>query len=140
MGAQRTLALKWPAILGGLAVAYVASVAMGVLMARAGLAGNLALFPFVQFLALFCGGYVAGRWAGRGSGEKRPSGFLQGVAVAIGFIVVWAAQNAILEARLVDEYGPLALPRMNIPGILLGDFLNLSAAAFGGWIAERKRG
>ena len=60
--------------------------------------------------------------------------------MAIGFIVVWAAQNAILEARLVDEYGPLALPRMNIPGILLGDFLNLSAAAFGGWIAERKRG
>ena len=53
---------------------------------------------------------------------------MQGVAVAIGFIVVWAAQNAILEARLVDEYGPLALPRMNIPGILLGDFLNLSAA------------
>ncbi|HEX2326266.1 MAG TPA: hypothetical protein VH257_01225 [Chloroflexota bacterium] len=116
-------------------MAYVAAVAMGVLLARTGLAGNLALFPFVQFMALFIGGYVAGRWAGRGS-----SGFMQGVAVAIGFIVVWAAQNAILEARLVDEYGPLALPRMNIPGILLGDFLNLSAAAFGGWIAERKRG
>jgi hypothetical protein len=132
-------------------VAYVAAVAMGVLLARTGLAGNLALFPFVQFLALFIGGYVAGRWAGRGSSGARgaatkersggvPSGFMQGVAVAIGFIVVWAAQNAILEARLVDEYGPLALPRMNIPGILLGDFLNLSAAAFGGWIAERKRG
>jgi hypothetical protein len=129
-------------------VAYVAAVAMGVLLARTGLAGNLALFPFVQFMALFIGGYVAGRWAGRGSsgargaagGGQRPSGFMQGVAVAIGFIVVWAAQNAILEARLVDEYGPLALPRMNIPGILLGDFLNLSAAAFGGWIAERKRG
>ena len=143
---QRTLALKWPAILGGLAVAYVAAVAMGVLLARTGLAGNLALFPFVQFMALFTGGYVAGRWAGRGrsaaarSGAGSPSGFMQGVAVAIGFIVVWAAQNAILEARLVDEFGPLALPRMNIPGILLGDFLNLSAAAFGGWIAERKRG
>jgi hypothetical protein len=120
-------------------VAYVAAVAMGVLLARAGLAGNLTYFPFVQFLALFSGGYVAGRWAGRDSEGKRRSGFVQGVAVAIGFIVVWAAQNAVLESRLVDEYGPLALPRMNIPGILLGDFLNLSAAALGGWMAERKR-
>ena len=110
-GRRAELTLKWPAILGGLAVAYVASVAMGVLLARTGLAGNLALFPFVQFLALFAGGYVAGRWAGRGSsgegsGASGPSGFMQGVAVAIGFIVVWAAQNAILEARLVDEFGP----------------------------------
>jgi hypothetical protein len=114
-------------------VAYVASVSMGVLLARAGLAGNLTFFPLVQFLALFAGGYVAGRWAG-------VSGFMNGVAVAVGFIVVWAVQNALLESRLVDEYGPLALPPMNIPGILLGDLLNLSAAAFGGWIAERKRG
>jgi len=49
-------------------------------------------------------------------------------------------QNAVQEAQLVDRFGPLALPRMNIPGILLGDVLNLSAAAFGGWLAERKRG
>jgi hypothetical protein len=106
---------------------------MGVLLARAGLAGNLTFFPLVQFLALFAGGYVAGRWAG-------VSGFMNGVAVAVGFIVVWAVQNAVLESRLVNEYGPLALPPMNIPGILLGDLLTLSAAAFGGWIAERKRG
>ena len=130
---QRTFTLKWPAILGGLAVAYVASVSMGVLLARAGLAGSLTFYPLVQFLALFAGGYVAGRWAG-------VSGFMNGVSVAVGFIVVWAVQNALLESRLVNEYGPLALPPMNIPGILLGDLLNLSAAAFGGWIAERKRG
>jgi hypothetical protein len=143
---QRTFTLRWLAILGGLAVAYVASVSMGVLLARAGLAGNLTFFPLVQFLALFAGGYVAGRWAGgrgfagRGSDAPKGSGFMNGVAVAVGFIVVWAVQNAVLESRLVNEYGPLALPPMNIPGILLGDLLNLSAAAFGGWIAERKRG
>lgn len=130
---RRTFTLKWPAIVGGLAVAYIASVAMGVLLARSGQAGNLALFPFVQFLALFAGGYVAGRWAG-------VSGFMNGVAVAIGFTAVWAVQNAVQEAQLVAVAGPLALPRMNIPGILLGDFLNLSAAAFGGWLTDRKRG
>jgi putative membrane protein (TIGR04086 family) len=132
-GGEPSITLKWPAILGGLAIAYIASVAMGVVLAKTGLAGNLTLFPFVQFLALFAGGYVAGRWAG-------VSGFMNGVAVAVAFIVVWAVQNAVQEAQLVDRFGPLALPRMNIPGILLGDVLNLSAAAFGGWLAERKRG
>jgi putative membrane protein (TIGR04086 family) len=130
---EPSITLKWPAILGGLAIAYVASVAMGVVLAKTGLAGNLTFFPFVQFLALFAGGYVAGRWAG-------VSGFMNGVAVAVAFIVVWAVQNAVQEAQLVDRFGPLALPRMNIPGILLGDILNLSAAAFGGWLADRKRG
>ena len=75
---------------------------MGVLLAKTGLAGNLTLFPFVQFSALFAGGYVAGRWAG-------VSGFMNGVAVAVAFIVVWAVQNAVQEAQLVDRFGPLAL-------------------------------
>ena len=89
--------------------------------------------------------YVAGRWAtSRGNhrwGASAPHGvgFINGVAVAVAFIVVWAVQNGIQEAQLVDEFGPLALPRMNIPGIVLGDFLNLSAAALGG-LADRKRG
>jgi hypothetical protein len=29
---------------------------------------------------------------------------------------------------------------MNMGGIVLGDFLNLSAAAFGGWLADQKKG
>ncbi|MGH2351355.1 MAG: hypothetical protein ACRDJN_07035 [Chloroflexota bacterium] len=130
--APRTITLRWGAILGGLAVAYIASVAFGVLLARVGQAGNLSVVPLVQFVALFAGGYVAGRWAG-------VSGFMNGVVVAVAFIAVWAVQNGILEARLVHEYGPLALPRMNMGGIILGDLLNLSAAALGGWLAERKR-
>ncbi len=131
-GSPRTFTLRGGAILGGLAVAYIASVAMGVLLARLGLAGSITLYPFVQFFALFAGGYVAGRWAG-------VSGFMNGVAVAIAFITVWSVQNAVQESQLVQQYGPLALPKMNIPGILLGDLLNLSAAAFGGWLAERKQ-
>jgi hypothetical protein len=65
---------------------------------------------------------------------------MNGVAVAVGFIAVWAVQNAVQESWLVQSYGPLALPRMNIPGILLGDLLTLSAAAAGGWLAERGQG
>src|SRR5437764_1132827 len=49
-----------------------------------------------------------------------------------------ASANGRYEAGLVQENGPLALPTMNMGGIVLGDFLNLSAAAFGGWLAERK--
>jgi hypothetical protein len=123
--------LRWGAILGGLVVAYLLSVALGVVLARVGLAGNLSAIPLVQFAALFIGGYFAGRWAGT-------SGFMNGVVVAVVWIGVWAVQNAFLEARLVQENGPLALPRMNMAGIVLGDLLNLCAAAFGGWLSERR--
>ena len=131
-GEPRPITLRWGAIAGGLVVAYLCSVACGVVLAAAGLGRNLSVIPLVQFVALFAGGYVAGRWAG-------VSGFMNGVAVAVGWIVVWAAQNAVFEARLVQEHGPLALPRMNMGGIILGDLLNLSAAALGGWLGEGKR-
>jgi len=139
--AAPSIRMRWGAVLGGLAVAYIASVALGLLLARLGLASNLSALPLVQFLALFLGGYVAGRWAvgraERGTGSLRGTGFMNGVAVAVGFIAVWAVQNAVQESWLVQTYGPLALPRMNIPGIMLGDLLSLSAAAAGGWLAER---
>jgi hypothetical protein len=125
--------LRWGAILGGLVVAYLLSVALGVVLARTGLAGNLSVIPLVQFTALFTGGYFAGRWAGT-------SGFMNGVVVAVVWIGAWAVQNAFFEARLVQEHGPLALPRMNMAGIILGDLLNLCAAAFGGWLSERRSG
>ncbi len=129
--APRSITLRWGAIAGGLVAAYLAAVALGVVLARLGLSRSLAALPLAQFVALFAGGYVAGRWAG-------VSGFMNGVAVAVAFIMAWAVQNALFEARLVQEYGPLALPRMNMGGNILGDLLNLSAAAFGGWVAERK--
>jgi hypothetical protein len=123
--------LRWGAILGGLVVSYILSVAFGVVLANVGLAGNLSAVPIVQFAALFTGGYFAGRWAGT-------SGFMNGVVVAVAWIAVWAVQNAFFEARMVQEHGPLALPRMNMAGIILGDVLNLCAAAFGGWLSEKR--
>ena len=127
------ISLRWGAIATGVLLSYVLSFALGYLLARAGLAGSFQWLPLAQFVALFSGGYLAGRWAG-------VSGFMNGVAVAVAFIVVWAIGNGIYEARLVQENGPLALPTMNMGGIILGDVLNLSAAAFGGWLAERTAG
>jgi uncharacterized membrane protein YjfL (UPF0719 family) len=65
------------------------------------------------------------------------AGFLNGVAVGVAFIVVWAVLNAYQESELVREFGPLALPAMNLPGVVLGDLLILSSAAFGGWLSDR---
>ncbi|MBI3973780.1 MAG: hypothetical protein HY332_21090 [Chloroflexi bacterium] len=127
----RAIVLRWGAILGGLIAAYMLSVAFGAILAATGLAASLAVLPLVQFASLFAGGYIAGRWA-------RVSGFMNGVAVAVAFIAVWAVLNAVYEAQLVRMNGPLALPRMNTGGVILGDLLNLSAAAFGGWVSERK--
>ena len=97
-----------------------------------GLSQQLFLLPLVQFVALYSGGFSAGRVA-------RGSGFINGVAVAVVYIVVWAILNAVNEARLVEEAGPAALPRMNMGGIIIGDLLNLIPAAFGGWLAEKRK-
>jgi hypothetical protein len=122
--------LRWGAIAAGVITSYLLAVALGFGLARAGLADGVAWLPLAQFLALFAGGLLAGRLAGT-------SGFMNGAAVAVAFIVVWAAGSALYEAWLVREYGPLVLPRMNIGGIILGDVLNLSAAAFGGWLGHK---
>ena len=121
---------RWRAIAAGVVLSYLLAVAIGYALARTGLASSFIWYPLSQFAALFAGGYLSARIAG-------VSGFMNGVAVAIAFIVVWALGNSLSEARLVQENGPLALPPMNMGGIVLGDFLNLSAAAFGGWLADR---
>jgi hypothetical protein len=128
----RQIRLKPGAIAGGAVVAYIVSVALGIVLARTGIGYSYYLLPLAQFIALYAGGYFAGRWAGT-------SGFMNGVVVAVLWIVVWAVQNAMYEAQLVQDAGPAALPRMNMGGIIIGDLLNLSAAAFGGWMAERRR-
>jgi hypothetical protein len=86
--------LRWGAIAAGVIASYLLAVALGVALARAGLADGVAWLPLAQFLALFAGGLLAGRLAGT-------SGFMNGAAVAVAFIVVWAAGSALYEAWLV---------------------------------------
>ncbi|NCA13844.1 MAG: hypothetical protein EBS89_06875 [Proteobacteria bacterium] len=139
--ADRPMTLKWLAIAIGVAVAYGLQVGGGYLAASVGivrdpsaeLAGEFSALPILQFASLTIAAYVAGRLAG-------VAGFLNGVAVGVAFIVVWAALNAYQESELVREFGPLALPAMNLPGVVLGDALILSSAAFGGWLSDRWTG
>lgn len=136
--AERPMTLKWLAIVIGVAIAYGLQVGGGYLAASVGivrdpsaeLAGEFSALPILQFASLTIAAYVAGRIAG-------VAGFLNGVAVGVAFIVVWAALNAYQESELVREFGPLALPAMNLPGVVLGDVLILSSAAFGGWLSDR---
>ncbi len=116
---------------GGI-VAFLLLRLLALALSASGLGGQLYLLPLVQFIALYSGGFAAGKIA-------PSSGFMNGVAVAVLYIVVWAILNAVNEAQLVQEAGPLALPKMNMGGIVIGDLLNLIPAAFGGWLAHRGR-
>jgi putative membrane protein (TIGR04086 family) len=116
----------------GTLVAFLILRLLALALESTGLNEQFFALPLVQFVALLSGGYAAGRIA-------RGSGFMNGVAVAVAFIVVWAILNAVYEARLVQEAGPAALPRMNMGGIIIGDLLNLIPAAFGGWLAEKRK-
>lgn len=123
------------AIAVGALVAFLALRLLALALGASGVggaAGQVYLLPLAQFIALYSGGFTAGKLA-------PSSGFINGVAVAVLFIVVWAVLNAVDEADLVREAGPLALPKMNLGGVVIGDLLNLIPAAFGGWLAERNR-
>ncbi len=132
------MTLRWLAIAIGVALAYGLQVGGGYLAAATGLVrdpsaelgGEFSALPILQFACLAIASYAAGRIAG-------VAGFLNGVAVGVAFIVVWAGLNAWQESQLVLAYGPLALPAMNLGGVVLGDVLILSAAAFGGWLSDR---
>ncbi|HET7767428.1 MAG TPA: hypothetical protein VFN74_01560 [Chloroflexota bacterium] len=116
----------------GTLVAFLALRLASVALEASGLGQQFFVLPLAQFIALYSGGFAAGRVA-------RGSGFMNGVAVAVVFIIIWAILNAFYEARLVQEAGPAALPRMNMGGIIIGDLLNLVPAAFGGWLAEKRK-
>jgi putative membrane protein (TIGR04086 family) len=116
----------------GTLVAFLVLRLASLALESTGLGEQVFVLPLAQFIALYSGGFAAGRIA-------RGSGFMNGVAVAVVFIVIWAILNAFYEARLVQEAGPAALPRMNMGGIIVGDLLNLIPAAFGGWLAEKRK-
>lgn len=116
----------------GTLVAFLLLRLLSTALDASGVGQQFFLLPLVQFVSLYTGGFAAGRLA-------NGSGFMNGVAVAVVYIVVWAILNAVNEARLVQEAGPAALPRMNMGGIIIGDLLNLVPAAFGGWFAEKRK-
>lgn len=121
--------IRWPAVLAGFIVAAILGVLLG--SAAKELAGveNPGTLASLEFVALVAGGYVAGRLAGS-------VGVMQGVAVAVIFILVAASIKAWWEIDLATRYGPQVLGPMDMGGLILGDLVHLTGACVGGWLAD----
>jgi hypothetical protein len=117
-------AVNWRAVILGLLLSICLIAVFGQLV-RAGAPGIGVAY---QFIALFVGAFVAGRLAGR-------AGPLQGVAVAVLFIVGVAAFDTWADYETVRRLGPDALGSMNLGGIVVGDLVALTAGTAGGWLA-----
>ena len=124
--------IRWPAVLLGFIVAALAGMLLGTTASRLLGVENPGALASLEFVALVAGGYVAGRMSGR-------VGVMQGVAVAVIFILVSASIKAWWEIDLATRYGPLALGPMDMGGLILGDLVHLTGACFGGWLADSQR-
>ena len=124
--------LRWRAVLIGFVVAALLGVFLGTLARQLTPADNPGTLAMLEFLALMAGGYVAARLGGR-------VGVMQGLAVAVLFILVSASIKAWWEIDLATQYGPHVLGPMDMGGLILGDLVHLTGACLGGWIADGQR-
>ena len=124
--------IRWPAVLIGFAVAALLGMVLGRLAQQVAPIDNPGILASLEFFALLAGGYVAGRLAGR-------VGVMQGVAVAILFILVAASYKAWWEIDLATRFGPQVLGPMDMGGLILGDLVHLIGACVGGWLADTQR-
>ena len=123
--------IRWPAVLAGFVVASLLGILLGQ-GARLAAVENPGSQASLEFFALVAGGYVAGRLAGR-------VGVMQGVAVAVIFILIAASWKAWVEIELATKYGPHVLGPMDMGGLILGDLIHLSGACVGGWLSDLGR-
>ena len=124
-----TSVIKWRAVGLGFLTAAAIAVGLGMIGAQFGLAGHLGAAASLEFIALLVGGYVAGRHADQ-------LGVIQGVAVAVIFILIAASIKAWVEIDLATRYGPHVLGPMDMRGLILGDLVHLVGACAGGWLAD----
>ncbi len=127
-----TSMIDWRAVGLGFLTAAMVAVTLGAVGGRLGLEGHLGTAASLEFLALFAGGYVAGRVAGR-------VGVIQAMAVAIIFILIAASIKAWVEIDLASRFGPHVLGPMDMGGMVLGDLVHLLGAGAGGWLADTHR-
>lgn len=120
--------ISWKGVaLGGL-TALAISLGLGLLTAET-LETNLGARAAMLFAAMFAGGFVAGKIAGR-------LGVIQGVAIAVIFILIGASIKAYSEIDLATKFGPQVLGPMDMGGLILGDLIHLVGACAGGWLAD----
>jgi hypothetical protein len=124
--------IRWRAVLLGFVVAALLGIALGTAARQFAGVENLGTLASLEFLALLIGGYVAGRLSGQ-------FGVMQGVAVAVLFILVAASVKAWWEIDLATKYGPQVLGPMDMGGLILGDLIHLTGACVGGWLADVQR-
>ena len=126
------MTLRPHAVLIGVAVSYLLQVGGGYLAATQGivrdpgaeLGGDFSVLPILQFGTIFLGGYLSGRLAG-------VAGFINGIAVSVAFILIWAGLNAYNEAKLVEEFGRVGDRRDAHAGLGPGELAAAVDAAFG---------
>ncbi|HLI25981.1 MAG TPA: hypothetical protein VKZ60_02855 [Chloroflexota bacterium] len=121
--------IRWSAVVVGFFTAVIPLLLVGMLLGPAPVEENPGLLALPSFVALFAGGYVAGRLA-------RRAGPAHGVAVAVIYIFLAASIKALQELVVAMQWGPAAVGPMNMGGLLLGDLIHLCAATLGGWLAE----
>jgi hypothetical protein len=123
--------IRWPAVAIGFIVAAVIAMLLGTAAQLLGIE-NPGTRASLEFVALIAGGYVAGRLGGQ-------VGMMQGVAVAILFILISASSKAWWEIQLASAFGPNVLGPMDMGGLILGDLVHLTGACVGGWLADLQR-
>ncbi len=120
--------ISWKGVAAGGLTALIISIALGLVTADS-LETNLGARAAMLFGAMFVGGFVAGKVAGG-------FGVIQGVAIAVIFILIGASIKAYVEIDLATRFGPNVLGPMDMGGLILGDFVHLIGASAGGWLAD----
>jgi len=120
--------ISWKGVAIGSLVALGLSLVLGRVTAPF-LETNLGAQASMLFGSMFIGGLVAGKIAGR-------AGVIQGVAMAVIFILIGASLKAYVEIDLATQYGPQVLGPMDMGGLILGDLIHLLGACTGGWLAD----
>jgi hypothetical protein len=120
--------ISWKGVLAGGFTALAISLTLGRVTADA-LETNLGAQAAMLFVAMFVGGFVAGKVAGG-------FGVIQGVAIAVIFILIGASLKAYVEIDLATKFGPNVLGPMDMGGLMLGDMVYLIGGSAGGWLAD----
>jgi hypothetical protein len=120
--------ISWRGVLLGSLVTLGLGLGLGRLTANL-FATNLGAQASMLFAAMFIGAFVAGKVAGR-------MGAIQGIAIAVIFIVIGASMKAYAEIDLATTYGHQVLGPMDMGGLILGDLIYLVGGFTGGWLAD----
>jgi hypothetical protein len=121
---------RWLAVGLGCVTALGMQALFGALANQTGLGASALAGYLVLVVALGLGGYVTGHLVGSLQ-------ILYAALVAIVFILATATFQATRDAIVARQFGLAALAPIDFVQLTVTDVLAMSAASFGGWLAER---